>query len=283
VTVAVLAPTWRAPVARRRRALGLGVGLVLAAWSGQVAAAPGPEAPSEVPAPDAADVEPAPTQTEPSSVEPETEPAEPEPETAEPEPEPEPAEPEQELAPEPEPEIEAPVRPPRFDGPYVGIVAMGTANFMKVIDLATPAPLLGAGGFLQAGDAVFPWMSIGIAVGGQAGWIGKQQMFQGALLVEFGFVPVKRYPLSIRTGFGFGGGAVTEQGIARRFGYGGALFKGTLRYEFFPLAERKRPDRGGGWAIGPELGWLGATPAAKGQPFVNTILLGLSTSFYFGS
>jgi hypothetical protein len=126
-------------------------------------------------------------------------------------------------------------------------------------------------------------MSIGIAAGGQAGWIGKQQMFQGALLVEFGFVPVKRYPLSIRTGFGFGGGAVTEQGIARRFGYGGALFKGSLRYEFFPLAERKRPDRGGGWAIGPELGWLGATPAGKGQPFVNTILLGLSTSFYFGS
>jgi hypothetical protein len=178
---------------------------------------------------------------------------------------------------------DVPVRPPRFDGPYLGVLAIGTANFMKVIDLETPAPLIGTGGFLQAGDAVFPWMSIGIAAGGQAGWIGKQQMFQGSLLVEFAFVPVKRYALSIRTGFGFGGGAVTEQGIARRFGYGGALFKGSLRYEFFPLAERKRPDRGGGWAIGPELGWLGATPAGKGQPFVNTILLGLSTSFYFGS
>jgi hypothetical protein len=233
VTFAVPAPT--------RRALGLGVGLVLAAWSGDVAAA-GP-----VPEPELA----------------------PEPEDVEPEPEP---------APE-----EAPVRPPRFDGPYMGVVAMGTVNFTKVIDLATPDPLIGGGGFLQAGDAVFPWMSIGIAAGGQVGWIGKQQMFQGALLIEFGFVPVKRYPLSIRTGFGFGGGAVTEQGIPRRFGYGGALFKGTLRYEFFPLAERKRPDRGGGWAIGPELGWLGATPAAKGQPFVNTILFGLSTSFYFGS
>ena len=53
--------------------------------------------------------------------------------------------------------------------------------------------------------------------------------------------------------------------------------------EFFPLAAKRRPDRGGGWAIGPELGWLGATPAAKGQPFVHTVLLGLSTSIYFGS
>jgi hypothetical protein len=254
---------------------------VLAAVSRESEAAP-ETAPTETPVDVFAPVDiPAPNPpAEPEDVEAQAEPRDvaPEPEGVEPEPESEP----EGVESEPEPQ-EAPVKPPRFDGPYLGVLAMGTANFMKVNDLATPAPLIGAGGFVQAGDAVFHWMSIGIAAGGQAGWIGKQQMFQGALLVEFGFVPAKRYPLSIRTGFGFGGGAVTEQGIARRFGYGGALFKGSLRYEFFPLAERKRPDRGGGWAIGPELGWLGATPAGKGQPFVNTILLGLSTSFYFGS
>ncbi|MFO7561823.1 MAG: hypothetical protein R6X02_04215 [Enhygromyxa sp.] len=176
-----------------------------------------------------------------------------------------------------------PIRPPRVDGPYVGVLGFGTANFASVIDLDTPTPLFGGGGFVQAGDAVFPWLSIGIAMGGQTAVIGKQRLNEGALLVELAFVPVKRYPLSIRTGFGFGGGAVREQGIDRRFGFGGALFKGSLRYEFFPLAGKNRPDRGGGWAIGPELGWLGATPAAKGQPFVNTILLGISTSFYLGS
>jgi hypothetical protein len=195
--------------------------------------------------------------------------------------EPEDEEPEDE---EPETEEDAePIRPPRVDGPYVGVLAMGTANFASVIDLDTPTPMFGGGGFVQAGDAVFPWMSIGIAAGGQAGTIGKQRIAEGALLVEFGFVPAKRYPLSLRVGFGFGGGSVHEQGIARRFGFGGALFKGSLRYEFFPLAAKRRPDRGGGWAIGPELGWLGATPAGKGQPFVNTILVGISTSFYFGS
>lgn len=196
------------------------------------------------------------------------------PDTSEPEPEPEP---------EPEEADAEPIRPPRVDGPYFGVLAVGTASFASVIDLDTPAPLLGGGGFVQAGDAVFPWMSIGIAAGGQAGFTGKQRLLEGALLVEFGFIPAQRYPLSIRVGFGFGGGAIREQGIDRRFGFGGALFKGSLRYEFFPLAAKRRPDRGGGWAIGPELGWLGATPAGKDQPFVNTILLGISASFYMGS
>lgn len=176
-----------------------------------------------------------------------------------------------------------PIRPPRVDGPYFGALAFGSASFASVIDLDTPNPLLGGGGFVQAGDAVFKWFSIGIAAGGQAAFIGKQRLMMGALLVELGFIPAPRYPLSIRVGFGFGGGAIREDGIARRFGFGGALFKGSLRYEFFPLAAKRRPNRGGGWAIGPELGWLGATPAAKGQPFVNTILLGISTSFYIGS
>jgi hypothetical protein len=178
---------------------------------------------------------------------------------------------------------EEPIRPPRVDGPYFGVLAIGTANFTSVIGLDTPSPLLGGGAFVQAGDAVLPWMSIGIAAGGQAGTFGQQRIFEGALLVEFGFLPVPRYPLSIRAGVGFGGGAVREAGVERRFGFGGALFKGSIRYEFFPLAGKRRPDRGGGWALGPELGWLGATPAAKGQPFVNTLLLGISTSFYLGS
>lgn len=180
-------------------------------------------------------------------------------------------------------EDEQPIRPPRVDGPYVGALVFGTASFASVINLDTPAPLFGGGGFVQAGDAVFPWLSIGVAAGAQAGFTNNQRLLAGSLLVELGFVPVMRYPLSIRVGFGFGGGAIREAGIDRRFGFGGALFKGSLRYEFFPLAGKRRPDRGGGWAIGPELGWLGATPAGKGQPFVNTILLGLSTSFYFGS
>lgn len=183
---------------------------------------------------------------------------------------------------EPEPDA-ASIRPPRVDGPYFGGLLFGGASFAKVLAFDLDAPLAGGGGFLHAGDAVLKWLSLGIAVGGQTGVSGDRRLAAGGLLVEVAFVPMQRYPLSIRTGFGFGGGRVTDAKTGERPGFGGALFKGTLRYEFFPLAAKKRPDRGGGWAIGPELGWLGATPAAKGQPFVHTILLGVSTSIYFGS
>ena len=279
MTFAVLAPEWRCVqslgLVGSAFVLSLGLGL---GFSGDAKAATSSPEPAEPSSPDAVDgdlgaIDDGPDQPDP-------------PESPEPEPEPEPAddyEPEPLPEPEPEPEAGEVIRPPRVDGPYFGVVAAGTANFTNVIGLDTPTPLIGGGGFVQAGDAVFPWMSIGIAAGGQFGSAGKQKMFEGALLVELAFLPVHRYPLSIRTGFGFGGGAVREDGLDRRFGFGGALFKGSLRYEFFPVAARKRPDRGGGWAIGPELGWLGATPSAKGQPFVNTILLGVSTSFYFGS
>jgi hypothetical protein len=202
---------------------------------------------------------------------------EPEPEDDAIEPEPEDVEPEDEPA---EPTIA--IRPPRIDGPYFGLLAIGSANFAKVLAFDTPSPLLGGGGFLQAGDAVLKWLSLGIAVGGHTGFSGSKQLKAGGLLVELGFIPSQRLGLSIRTAFGFGGGRIVDRSTGERPGFGGALFKGSLRYEFFPLAEKKRPDRGGGWAIGPELGWLGATPAAKGQPFVHTIMLGLSTSIYFG-
>ncbi len=175
------------------------------------------------------------------------------------------------------------LRPPRVDGPYFGVLAFGGASFAKVLAFDTPNPLIGGGGFVQTGDAVLKWLSLGIAAGGQTGVSGSKLMASGGLLVELAFIPSQRYPLSIRTAFGGGGGRITDRSTGERPGFGGAMFKGSLRYEFFPVAAKRRPDRGGGWAIGPELGWLGATPAAKGQPFVHTILLGISTSIYFGS
>ena len=57
---------------------------------------------------------------------------------------------------------------------------------------------------------------------------------------------------------------------------------GSLRYEFFPHAERKRPRKPGGWVVGPEIGWRGYTPAGKGRPMSNTILLGIWFGYYWG-
>jgi len=174
-------------------------------------------------------------------------------------------------------------RPPRVDGPYVGGVISGAGAFTRVNNLDTPAPF---GGFvvdLRAGDVVFPWMSVGIQVMGGAGWVSDQRVAHGGLLMDFGFYPIKRVPFSLRAGFGFGAGAVNDEDATKRFGFGGALFKAGARYAFFPTAAKRRPQRGGGWSIGPELGWLGYTPTGPGQPMNNVLTLGLWTGFFLGS
>ncbi|MCB9566304.1 MAG: hypothetical protein H6710_03660 [Myxococcales bacterium] len=105
----------------------------------------------------------------------------------------------------------------------------------------------------------------------------------GALLVDFGFLPLRQRPLSLHAAFGVGGGAVRQAGIEGRQGFGGAVFKAAARSELCPVAERKRPRRGGGFGLAPELGWIGFPPAAAGRPMSNTLYLSLTLTYYFGS
>lgn len=188
-------------------------------------------------------------------------------------------------SPEPTP-VAAPVRPPRVDGTYLGGVLGFAESFARVNNFPTPNPFSGTSGGLRFGQAILPWLTIGMQITGTLGYRAadpRQRLLQGAALVDFGFLPVPRIPLSLRVGFGAGGGGVREDGVAARSGFGGAVFTGAVRYEFFPLAARKRPKRGGGFALGPEIGWIGFTPAAKGRPMSNTVYLGLFMGFYFGS
>ena len=179
-----------------------------------------------------------------------------------------------------------PVRVPRVDGVYIGGTLAFSESFARVNNFPTPNPFAGATPSLRVGQAICPWMTIGIQVTGTfANRFAdpRQRLFQGSAIIDFGFLPVPRIPLSLRVGFGAGGGAVRQDGIAARSGFGGAVFTGAVRYEVFPLAARKRPRRGGGFSLGPELGWIGFTPAAKGRPMSNTVYLGLFMAFYFGS
>jgi hypothetical protein len=145
----------------------------------------------------------------------------------------------------------------------------------------------GGGGEVLIGQMVLPWFGLGFGAGGDFG-VGErdgvaQQLAQGGLELHLTFVPLLRRPWTIRGGLGFGGGAVTEDGQSSRDGYGGALFSVASRYEFFPLAARRRPNRAGGWALGPEVSWRIFTPAAPGRPLSNTLSLGLTSVFYFGT
>lgn len=179
-------------------------------------------------------------------------------------------------------------RPPRLSGPYLGLSLMGTVTGARVNSFGTDSPFAGGGAFLRFGQFVLPWLGIGLSVGGTGGSASeedaRQGLGQGALLVDFEFVPAptRIQGLSFRTSFGFGGGAVTEEGVDTRSGFGGAVFGAGARYTFFPGAARYRATKAGGFGIGPELGWLGFTPAAKGRPMSNSLYVGASLAFYFG-
>lgn len=177
-------------------------------------------------------------------------------------------------------------RPPRVDGVYFGGTLAAGLSAVRVNDFPTPDPFPGGGATLRVGEVVYPWMSVGVEIAGNWAYRfaePRQRQLQGAFLIDFGFYPVPRIPLSLRAGFGAGGGAIREQGRSARSGFGGAVFTAAVRYEIFPLAAKKRPKQGGGFSIGPELGWIGFMPAAKGRPMAHTVYLGLFMGFYFGS
>ncbi|MEX1367219.1 MAG: hypothetical protein AB1Z98_29100 [Nannocystaceae bacterium] len=183
--------------------------------------------------------------------------------------------------------VDAP-SPPRIDGVYLGGTVFGGIGILRVNDLVTGTPFATFGGTITVGQMVFPWLGLGLHGGGGGGVRSeegaRQTLGQGYVGMDFKFVPApQRLPLSLRASFGFGGGAVRQEGITNRSGFGGAQFGAGIRYELFPFAKRFRPYRGGGLGLGPELGWIGFTPAAAGRPMSNVIYLALSTTFYFGS
>lgn len=179
-------------------------------------------------------------------------------------------------------------RPPRIDGTYLGGTVLAGVGLIRVNDFDTPGGFAAFGGTFTVGQMVFPWLGLGLH-GGGGGMVRskdavRQKVGQGHLGVQFKFVPLprRRVPLSLLASFGFGGGAVRQEGIAKRSGYGGAQFGAAVRYELFPWASKRRPYRGGGFGLGPELGWVGFTPAATGRPMSNVVYLALSATFYFG-
>jgi hypothetical protein len=177
-----------------------------------------------------------------------------------------------------------PVRPPRISGTYLGMSIWPGMSWAYSPNLAIDQSRVipGGGGALHLGQAVFPWMTLGIDASGGFYFTRDTLFMEGGLLVELGFYPVPRYPFSLRGGFGFGAGLILDDRVDNRGGVGGARFMGALRYEFFPKAERKRPDKAGGWTVGPELAWRGFPPAGKDRPMSHTILLGLYFGFYWG-
>ncbi|TPV95019.1 MAG: hypothetical protein B7733_11635 [Myxococcales bacterium FL481] len=176
----------------------------------------------------------------------------------------------------------ASIRPPRLDGTYLGGTVAAAGSLVRVDGLNTDNPFVGNNIEIQVGQTVYRWLALGFSLSSSGGVAPEQTNRMFGLRVDLTAVPMPRRNLSVRAGFGFGAGAVRNEGISGRFGYGGASFHGAVRYTFFPWADKKRPRRGGGLGLAPELGWIGQTPTETGGPMSNTIVLGLATMFYFG-
>lgn len=206
----------------------------------------------------------------------------PEPAPVESEPiEPEPAEP---VEPEPRKPAATRLEPPRISGTYLGMAIWPAIAWVYSpnVEVDQRAALGGGGGAMRLGQAVLPWLTIGVDAGGAFLWNGDRFFMKGGLIIDFGFYPVPKYPFSIHTGFGFGAGLVLDDRTDTKGGVGGPRFTGALRYEFFPGAARTRPHKPGGWALGPELAWRGFTPAGRDKPMSNAIVLGLWFGYYWG-
>lgn len=178
-------------------------------------------------------------------------------------------------------------KPPRLDGPYVGGMLLTGLTVPRVNGLDAGA-MASFGGSLRFGEVVLPWLGLGLSLGGAAGvrsGDARQTLGQGQMLVDTTFIPLakRRVPLSLRAAFGFGGGAILQAGREGRAGFGGAVFSAAAGYTLFPWVQKRRAFRGGGFGLGPELGWIGFTPTGPGNPMSHTIYVALTTTFYFGS
>ncbi|GEM_PF-2560260 len=171
--------------------------------------------------------------------------------------------------------------PHRIDGVFMGMTTLGGATIARVYDLQTPV-FGGGGGALRLGQVLFPWMTIAVEGSGSTAFNNRQQLHQGGVLFEFGFLP-SRYPLSLHAGVGFGAGFIVDKALDKRGGFGGPKFSGAIRYEWFPGARHRRPPRSGGLSLGPELGWRGFTPSSKGRPMAHTLYAGLWVGYYWGT
>jgi hypothetical protein len=175
--------------------------------------------------------------------------------------------------------------PPRISGVYFGGILNFGVALARVQGFDVDNPHYGTWGGLRVGQAVFPWLTLGVEGSGGVFLYPNEQLWQGGLMFIPAFYPVPKRPFSITLGLGFGAGFVQDFAIGERSGFGGPLFMGALRYEFFPTAARRRPNRKGGFTVGPELSWRGFTPAGPGfpeQPMANTFCIGLWLGHYWG-
>jgi hypothetical protein len=150
------------------------------------------------------------------------------------------------------------------------------------VDIPRTTFMAGPSFNLRLGEMVFPWLALGLQMGGGAARNDRAKYSYGHLMIESGIYPFAPVPISLRLATGIGFGSMRDERWPDRFGVGGATMRGGLRYEFFPLASRFRPKRAGGWSIAPELAAVVTPGRGAGRAAIYGAELSVWTAYYFG-
>ena len=167
-------------------------------------------------------------------------------------------------------------KPPRLSGPYLGLSLMGTVTGARVNRFGTDTPFAGGGGFLRFGQFVLPWFGLGLSVGGTGASPRTRApaMSLSARAVCSSTSSSSPHPSASRASASAPASASVAERSPKKASRAAAATAVPLRrrhpLRLLPRRQRYRATKAGGFGIGPELGWLGFTPAAGRRPMSNT-------------
>jgi hypothetical protein len=197
-----------------------------------------------------------------------------------------------------QPAEESSVEVPRVEGPYLGLsvpmyfgwthVQEPQYDYEAFPGEAEPRPenryTLGGGFVLRYGQTLTRRFGLGFTFGFMRGrdFTDESRMGHGEVSMEFFLKPVVRRPWTLHASLGGGFGRSRLDTDMPELTFAGTLVSVFTRYAFFPGVDRYRPDKAGGFSLGPEVGVSAFLPGAWTKNSHAEILLGLWMGYFFG-
>jgi hypothetical protein len=147
-------------------------------------------------------------------------------------------------------------KPRPRQGYYFSLGGFGALSGHDARHLGWLGPWPAVGGQLRTGQAILPWLDIGLDIGVTPSFDKQYLAMLYRLAIEAQFRPIE--PLFIRIYGGFGATDVSRriQGIEKIIGRVGGTYGAAVGWELYPGHD---PRRSGGFAVAPYL-WFEASP-----------------------
>jgi hypothetical protein len=194
-----------------------------------------------------------------------------------------------------QPAEEPAVEVPRVEGPYLGLSLPIYAGWTHVdldqydYEYMDDPPeqnryTLGGGFVLRYGQTLTRRFGLGFTLGFMRGkdFTDDSRMGHGEVSMEFFLRPLLRRSWTVHASLGGGFGRSRLDTEFPELTFAGTLLSVFTRYAFFPGVDRRRPDKAGGFCLGPEIGVAAFLPGAWTENSHAEILLGLWMGYFFG-